>query len=215
MNKPSFVKLLQFVKLNIGGYVALCCILFKWFVNKRILPAQDICSSKSIATIVVKIFVVSTTYCTYFCVLSGFCWFFWKKRRAYLQATDRAFKKFFSSRLIMNSRWLWNSHQRRTFLRAEASRDILKFRVSEIASPGVFNRYFPPRTPCCFVGIHARLEAMPSKCPRRSTTSHGSNVSQIWSCLNMRSMSFKTGKRMLHNFIRWCLFFLAVMTHLW
>ena len=59
----------------------------------------------------------------------------------------------------MNSRWLWNSHQRRTFLRAEASRDILKFRVSEIASPGVFNRYFPPRTPCCFVGIHARLEA--------------------------------------------------------
>ena len=91
----------------------------------------------------------------------------------------RAVKKFFSSRLIMNSRRLWNSHQRRTFLRAEASRDIVKFRISEIASPGVFNRYFPPRTPCCFVGIHARLEAMPSKCPRRSTTSHGSNVSQI------------------------------------
>ena len=121
----------------------------------------------------------------------------------------RAVKKFFSSRLIMNSRRLWNSHQRRTFLRAEASRDIVKFRISEIASPGVFNRYFPPRTPCCFVGIHARLEAMPSKCPRRSTTSHGSNVSQIWSCLNMRSMSFKTGKRMLHNFIRWCLFFFS------
>ena len=79
----------------------------------------------------------------------------------------------------MNSRQLWNSHQRRTFLRAEASRDILKFRVSEIASPGVFNRYFPPRTPRCFVEIHARLEAMPSKCPRRSTSSHGSNVSQI------------------------------------
>ena len=130
-------------------------------------------------------------------------------------AYTRAVKKFFSRRLIMNSRRLWNSHQRRTFLRAEASRDIVKFRISEIASPGVFNRYFPPRTPCCFVGIHARLEAMPSKCPRRSTTSHGSNVSQIWSCLNMRSMSFKTGKRMLHNFIRWCLFFLAVMTHLW
>ena len=126
----------------------------------------------------------------------------------------RAVKTFFNSRLIMNSRRLWNSHQRRTFLRAEASRDIVKFRISEIASPGVFNRYFPPRTPCCFVGIHARLEAMPSKCPRRSTTSHGSNVSQVWSCLNMRSMSFKTGKRMLHNFIRWCLFFLAVMTHL-
>ena len=55
----------------------------------------------------------------------------------------RAVKKFFSSRLIMNSRRLWNSHQRHKFLSAEASRDILKFRVSEIASPGVFNRYFP------------------------------------------------------------------------
>ena len=92
---------------------------------------------------------------------------------------NRAVKKFFSSRLIMNSRRLWNSHQRHKFLRVEASRDILKFRVSKIASPGVFNRYFPPRMPCCFVGIHARLEAMLSKCPRRSTTSHGSNVSQI------------------------------------
>ena len=41
---------------------------------------------------------------------------------------DRAVKKFSSSRLIMNSRWLWNSHQRHKFLRAEASRDILSFR---------------------------------------------------------------------------------------
>ena len=81
VNKPSFVKLLQLVKLNIGVYVALCCILFKWFVNKRMLLAQDICSSKSIATIVVKIFVVSTTYCTYFCVLSGFCLFFCYRHR--------------------------------------------------------------------------------------------------------------------------------------
>ena len=99
--------------------------------------------------------------------------------RAIAESEFRAVKKFFNSRLIMNSRRLWNSHQRRTFLRVEASRDIVKFRISEIASPGVFNRYFPPRTPCCFVGIHARLEAMPSKCPRPSTTSHGSNVSQV------------------------------------
>ena len=47
VNKPSFVKLLQFVKLNIGVYVALCCILFEWFVNKRMLLAQEFCSSKS------------------------------------------------------------------------------------------------------------------------------------------------------------------------
>ena len=36
----------------------------------------------------------------------------------------------------MNSRQLWNLHQRHTFLRAEASRDILKFRVSEMEFPG-------------------------------------------------------------------------------
>ena len=31
----------------------------------------------------------------------------------------------------------------------------------------------------------------------------------------MHSMSFKTGKWLLYNFIRWCLFFLAVMTQFW
>ena len=51
---------------------------------------------------------------------------------------SRAVKKFSSSRLIMNSRQLWNSHQMGKFLRAEASRDILKvFRVSEMPFPGV------------------------------------------------------------------------------
>ena len=29
----------------------------------------------------------------------------------------------------MNSRWPWNSHQRHKFLRAEASKDVWKFRV--------------------------------------------------------------------------------------
>ena len=32
----------------------------------------------------------------------------------------------------MNSKQLWNSHQRHKFLRAEASRDTWKFRVSEM-----------------------------------------------------------------------------------
>ena len=47
----------------------------------------------------------------------------------------------------MNSRQLWNSHQRHKFLRAEASRDILKFRVSEMAFSGVFKSYFLPWVP--------------------------------------------------------------------
>ena len=39
----------------------------------------------------------------------------------------------------MKSRRLWNySHQRHKFLRAEASRDSLKFRVLEMAFPGGF-----------------------------------------------------------------------------
>ena len=47
----------------------------------------------------------------------------------------------------MNTRQLWNAHQRHKFLRAEVSGDILKFRVSEMAFAGVFKRYFPLRTP--------------------------------------------------------------------
>ena len=42
----------------------------------------------------------------------------------------------------MISRQLWNLHQRHNFLRAEASRDILKFRVSEMAFPGGFQEVF-------------------------------------------------------------------------
>ena len=39
----------------------------------------------------------------------------------------------------MSSMRLWNSHQRQKFLRAEASRDILKFRVLEMVFPGGFS----------------------------------------------------------------------------
>ena len=120
----------------------------------------------------------------------------------------RAVKKFLSSRLIMNSRQLWNSQKRNKFLRAEASRDIFKFRVSEMSFPRALKTYFLLRTPCCFVRIHARLGIMPLKCPRHSVTSHGSNISQK-TCSNICSMSFKTRKQMCYNFIRWCLFFVS------
>ena len=46
-------------------------------------------------------------------------------------SVSRAVKKFLISRLI-----------RHKFVRAEASRDILKFRVSEMPFPGVFKRFF-------------------------------------------------------------------------
>ena len=54
----------------------------------------------------------------------------------------RAVKEFLSSGLIMNSRQLWNSHQRQKVLRAEASWDILKFRVSEMPFPLGFQEVF-------------------------------------------------------------------------
>ena len=80
----------------------------------------------------------------------------WEKRnrrsRTYKQLTfdatvcfngcHRAVKKLLSGRLMMNSRRLWNLHQRHKFLRAEASRNILEFRVSEKPFPAVFKRYF-------------------------------------------------------------------------
>ena len=60
-----------------------------------------------------------------------------------------------SSSLIINSRWL-GTRTKHKFFRAEASRDILKIRVSEMGFPGVFKRYFPLWMSCCFLRIHAR-----------------------------------------------------------
>ena len=73
-----------------------------------------------------------------------------RSRNFATMVTCRAVKKFLSSRLIMNTRQLWNAHQRHKFLRAEVSGDILKFRISEMTFAGVFKRCFPPRTPMLF-----------------------------------------------------------------
>ena len=47
-----------------------------------------------------------------------------------------AVKKFLSSRLIMNSRRLWNSHLRHKLLRAQASKDILNNSLGNGVSRG-------------------------------------------------------------------------------
>ena len=106
----------------------------------------------------------------------------------------------------MNCRRHWNSHQRHKFLRAEASRDILKFRVLEMPFPGVFKRYFPLQTPCCFIRKHERL----GTAIEMSQVFHDIALfERVTPCLNMHSKSFKTGKRMLYNFISQCLFFVS------
>ena len=94
---------------------------------------------------------------------------------------NRAVKMFLSCRLIMNSRPLWNSHQRHKFLRAETSWDILEFRVSEtpLILQGLSRGILPLWTPCWFVRVHTRLGTMPSKYPRHFTTWHSLDVSQI------------------------------------
>ena len=70
----------------------------------------------------------------------------------------------------MNSTQLWNLHQRHKLLRAEASGDILKIRVSEMVFPGLFERRFQTQMPCCFARIHETLGTMPLNCSRHSKT---------------------------------------------
>ena len=61
-----------------------------------------------------------------------------KIHSSYIYVIVRPVKKFLSSRLIMNSRWLLNSHQRHKLLRAKAStcRDILKVSLGNHISRG-------------------------------------------------------------------------------
>ena len=99
----------------------------------------------------------------------------------------------------MNSRRLCNLHQRHIFLRAEASRDILKFKVSEIAFPRVFKRYFPPRMQCCQNTRNTGNNAI-----KMSQAFHDIARFKRFTHLNqfnVHSMSFKTGTRMLYNIL--------------
>ena len=77
----------------------------------------------------------------------------------------------------MNSRRLWKSHQSHKLLRAEASRDILKFRVLEMPCPGVFKRYFPPQTPCFFIRIYTRIQDWERHRQKMSQAFH--NIAQL------------------------------------
>ena len=76
----------------------------------------------------------------------------------------------------MNSRRLWNSHQRRKLLWAEASKDILKIRVLEMAFPGISRGVFHSDT----MFFSSEYTQAWKQCdPRRSKTLHSSNVSQV------------------------------------
>ena len=106
----------------------------------------------------------------------------------------------------MNSRWLWNSHQRHKFSRVEETRDILKFWVTKMAFPGVFQGF---SRGIFHLGCHVvsseytqdweqcrqNVPGVPRHCV--VYTFHRSKP------LNMHSTSFKTGKQMLYNFIWW------------
>ena len=63
---------------------------------------------------------------------------------------------------------------------------------------------FLPQMPCCFIRIHARL----GTAVEMSQPFHDiARFERFTPCLNMHSITFKTGKRMFSNFIRWCLIF--------
>ena len=121
--------------------------------------------------------------------------------------SEQGCQKFWSSRLIINSRWLWNLHQRHKFLRAEAFRDVLKFIESQKWRFQEFLRGISTADAMLFCqNTHITVGTLLLKCPRRFMTLHSS---ENRTCLNMRSMSFKTGKQMLYNNIWWCLFFVS------
>ena len=125
-------------------------------------------------------------------------------------ATLQGCQKFLSSRLIMNSRRLWNSHERRKFLRAKASMDILKFGVSEMTFTGGFHEVFSAADTMLF---------------RENTRKTGNNGVEMqafndiarlecFTDLNLFTGKYvfnviKTGKQLLYNFIWWCLFFVS------
>ena len=67
-----------------------------------------------------------------------------------------------------------------------------------------FQEVFPPQMPCCFIRIHARL----GTAVKMSQPFHDiARFERFTPCLNMHLVTFKTGKRMFYNFIRWCLIF--------
>ena len=67
-----------------------------------------------------------------------------------------------------------------------------------------FQEVFPPQMPCCFIRIQARL----GTAVKTSQPFHDiARFERFTPCLNMHSVTFKTGKRMFYNFIRWCLIF--------
>ena len=126
---------------------------------------------------------------------------------------SRAVKMFLISRLIMNSRQLQNLHQRHKFLKAEASRDISKIKSFGNGISRCFQEVFSTTDTMLFC-LHPRLGTTSLKCPRHSTTLHGSSISQIYTCLNMNSMSFKTARQndaLQFYLIRCSFFLLAIM----
>ena len=70
---------------------------------------------------------------------------------------------------------------------------------TKMAFPEVFKRYFPLRTPCCFVRINARLGTMLLKCPRHST-----DIAQFKRFTDLTKFKYafnviQNGKRLLYN----------------
>ena len=115
----------------------------------------------------------------------------------------RAVKRFLSMRLIMNSRRLWNLHQRYkprhlgTFWNLKSCKCHFQG-----FSKGIFH--------------HSAMLFCQNTC---KTGDNATEMSQVFyditrferlTCLNMHSTSFTIGKWILYNyFIQWCLFFVS------
>ena len=110
----------------------------------------------------------------------------------------------------MNSRQLWNSNQRHKFLRAKASRGILKFSVSEIAFRG-FQEVFSTTDTMLF---RRNTHKTGNYAVEMSQAFHNIAQFEWFTDLNLFKYAFNIIQNQemdaLH-FIRWCVFLLAVM----
>ena len=93
------------------------------------------------------------------CVVDPYC-------KTTVPRSYRAVKKFLSRRLVMNSRQLWNPHQRHKFLRAEACQGHFEIQSLRNGIFGGIQEVFSTVDAMFFLRIHARPGIMPSKCPR-------------------------------------------------
>ena len=105
---------------------------------------------------------------------------------------------------MMNSRQLWNWHQRHKFLRAKASTDILEFRVLEMPFPRGLKTYFSTADAML---LRQNTRKTGNNAVKMSQTFHDTTWFERLTDLNL----FNYALNVIHHHYSMVLFLLAVM----